>query len=106
MGGFVTGITVWYFNEGDRAGKWRMGAFVDDSLTTYKFDRDEETEGEVEMNVDGRAWYEVVAGRPSSMFCLDVNEVTPLEEHHTLTKFRSREVALKGDCTGDGGVEG
>ena len=55
MGDFVTGITIRYFNEGDRAGKWRMGAFVDDPLMIYKFDRDEETEGEVEMNVDGHA---------------------------------------------------
>ena len=83
-----------------------MGAFIDDSLTTYKLDRDKETEGEIEMNVDGRGWYEVVVGWLLSVFCLDVDEVAPLEEHYTLTKFWSREVALKSDCTGDGGIGG
>ena len=105
MGDFVTGITVRYFNKEDRAGEGWMEAFIDDSLTTYKLDRDEEMEGEIEKNVDGHAWYEVVAGWPLSMFCLDVDEVAPLEEHYTLTKFWSREIALKSDCMGDGEVE-
>ena len=52
MGDFITGITVRDFNEGNRAGKWGMGTFINDSLMAYKFDRKEEMEGEIEMNVD------------------------------------------------------